>query len=115
MADIMYFNLREARPNEYILELFGNLHISAVDTVYLFNKHTVTALLALLQAGTAGSHVVIDLAQLRLIDSSGINALKDVQIRVKSMGGRVTIRGLKGQPHFYFRILRLDREFAIEN
>ena len=56
--------------------------------------------------------VTVDLAALRLIDSSGIGALVSLYKRVKAYGGAVRVRGLKDQPLSIFKLLRLDRVFV---
>src|SRR5688572_16991364 len=56
--------------------------------------------------------VTVDLAALRLIDSSGIGALVSLYKRVRAYGGAVTVTGLKDQPLSIFKLLRLDRVFV---
>ena len=56
--------------------------------------------------------VTVDLAALRLIDSSGIGALVSLYKRVRAYGGGVTVTGLKDQPLSIFKLLRLDRVFV---
>ena len=58
--------------------------------------------------------VVIDLAGLRLIDSSGVGVLVSLFKRVRANGGEVRIVGLRDQPRAIFRLLRLDRVFPDE-
>ncbi len=53
--------------------------------------------------------VSVDLASLRLIDSSGIGAIVSLFKRVRTTGGTVTVCGVRGQPLAIFRLLRLDR------
>jgi anti-sigma B factor antagonist len=56
--------------------------------------------------------VVVDLTNLRLIDSSGVGALVGLYKRIKAQGGRVTVVGVRDQPLAIFRLLRLDRVFS---
>ncbi len=56
--------------------------------------------------------ITVDLAALRLIDSSGVGALVSLFKRTKAYGGELNIVGLKDQPLAIFRLLRLDRVFA---
>jgi anti-sigma B factor antagonist len=56
--------------------------------------------------------VTVDLAALRLIDSSGIGALVSLYKRVRAYGGVVTVTGIKDQPLSIFKLLRLDRVFV---
>lgn len=58
---------------------------------------------------SAPAKVDVDLAKLRLIDSSGVGALVSLYKRVRAKGGTVQINGLKDQPLAIFRLLRLDR------
>ena len=55
------------------------------------------------------TNVVVNLASLRLIDSSGVGALVSLFKRVREYGGTVRVEGLRDQPLTIFRLLRLDR------
>ena len=57
--------------------------------------------------------VTLELSALRLIDSSGVGAIVSLYKRLRAQGGQVTVKGLKDQPLAIFRLLRLDRVFAI--
>src|SRR5256885_1765956 len=50
--------------------------------------------------------VAVDLSQLTSIDSSGIGAVVSLYKRVRAQGGRVHVRGLRGQPLAIFRLLQ---------
>ena len=54
-------------------------------------------------------HIVLDLSNLRLIDSSGVGALVFLYKKAKEYGGAATVHGLCGQPMSIFKLLRLDR------
>lgn len=56
--------------------------------------------------------VRLDLAPLRLIDSSGVGTLVSLYKRVRAKGGSVTVVGLRDQPLAVFRLLRLDHIFV---
>jgi anti-sigma B factor antagonist len=56
--------------------------------------------------------VKLDLARLRLIDSSGVGALVSLYKRVRAKGGSVVVVGLRDQPLTVFRLLRLDHVFS---
>lgn len=58
--------------------------------------------------------VVLDLASLRLIDSSGVGAIVSLFKRVRASGGQFEVRGVQGQPRSIFQVLRLDRVFKID-
>jgi anti-sigma B factor antagonist len=53
--------------------------------------------------------VEVDLAALRMLDSSGVGALVSLYKRVRGYGGEVVMIGLRDQPLAIFRLLRLDR------
>lgn len=57
--------------------------------------------------------VTLDLADLRLIDSSGVGVIVSLFKRVRAHGGQVRITGLRDQPRAIFRLLRLDRVFPV--
>jgi anti-sigma B factor antagonist len=53
--------------------------------------------------------VEVDLARLRMVDSSGVGALVSLYKRARAQGGTVVVSGLRDQPLAIFRLLRLDR------
>ena len=55
--------------------------------------------------------VDVDLSSLRMIDSSGVGVIVSLYKRLRSVGGSVTVSGLRGQPLAIFQVLRLDRVF----
>ena len=57
--------------------------------------------------------VTLDLAPLRLIDSSGVGVIVSLFKRIRANGGQVKITGLRDQPRAIFRLLRLDRVFPV--
>ncbi len=54
-------------------------------------------------------NVIVDLSALRLIDSSGVGAIVSLYKRVRAIGGKVVVRGLRDQPLAIFKLLRLDK------
>lgn len=58
--------------------------------------------------------VVIDLASLRLVDSSGVGVIVSLFKRLRARDGELRIRGLSGQPLAIFKLLNLDRVFDLE-
>jgi anti-sigma B factor antagonist len=64
-----------------------------------------------------GEHqeIIVDLSELRLIDSSGIGILVSLYKRVRSHHGSVRFTGVTAQPLAIFRLLRLDVVFALNN
>lgn len=59
------------------------------------------------------SNVLVDLAPLDLIDSSGVAALVKLYKGVRSGGGNVTITGARDQPLAIFKLLRMDKVFNL--
>ena len=59
------------------------------------------------------AEVTVDLTDLRLIDSSGVGAIVSLYKRMRAVGSRVSVIGLKDQPLAIFRLLRLDRIFTV--
>lgn len=59
------------------------------------------------------SPITVDLSELRLIDSSGVGALVSLYKRVRANGGTVRFVGVADQPLVIFKLLRLDRVFAL--
>ncbi len=57
--------------------------------------------------------VMVDLAGLTLIDSSGVGAIVSLFKRVKADGGRVVVERAQDQPLAVFKLLKLDRIFGL--
>lgn len=57
--------------------------------------------------------VVVDLAGLELIDSSGVAVLVKLYKGVRGHGGRLTVVGARDQPLAIFKLLRMDKVFGI--
>ena len=57
--------------------------------------------------------ITVDLEGLDLIDSSGVAAIVALYKRTRSNGGRVTVTGARDQPLAIFKLLRMDRVFAL--
>jgi len=57
--------------------------------------------------------VVVDLAPLDLIDSSGVAALVKLYKAVRAIGGDVAITGARDQPLAIFKLLRMDKVFNL--
>ena len=57
--------------------------------------------------------VTVDLAQLRLVDSSGVGALVSLYKRVRACGGQVQFINVTSQPLVIFKLLRLDVVFEL--
>jgi anti-sigma B factor antagonist len=55
------------------------------------------------------TRVEVDLASLRMVDSSGVGSLVSLYKRIGAQGGAVVLMGLRDQPLAIFRLLRLDR------
>ena len=58
-------------------------------------------------------NVLVDLAKLDLIDSSGVAALVKLYKNVRSSGGTIKITGARDQPLAIFKLLRMDKVFNL--
>jgi anti-sigma B factor antagonist len=63
------------------------------------------------QAGT--KKILVDLGELRQIDSSGVGALMSLYKRVRNAGGQVCFAAAAGQPKAVLKVLRFDKTFAV--
>jgi anti-sigma B factor antagonist len=59
------------------------------------------------------ARVVVDLAPLDLIDSSGVAALVKLYKGTRSHGGTLVIVGAHDQPLAIFKLLRMDKVFNL--
>lgn len=59
------------------------------------------------------TRVVVDLADLELIDSSGVAVLVALYKRVRAAGGQVQVINAGEQPLAIFRLLRMDKVFLL--
>ena len=57
--------------------------------------------------------VVVDLAELDIIDSSGVAVLVKLYKGVRGVGGQVQVTGARDQPLAIFKLLRMDKVFAL--
>lgn len=62
---------------------------------------------------TRPPRVVVDLAALDLIDSSGVAALVKLYKGVRATGGALKIAGARDQPLAIFKLLRMDKVFDL--
>jgi len=99
----MNFN-REDNGDVTVLRISGSL--DALSTPEL--RPTIDALVA-----EKRPSITVDLSDLRLIDSSGVGAIVSLYKRMRALGGKVEVVGLKDQPLAIFRLLRLDRIFSV--
>lgn len=59
------------------------------------------------------ARIVVDLADLTLIDSTGVGVLISLFKRTRSQGGQVMFAGLNAQPREVFRLLRLEKSLDL--
>jgi anti-anti-sigma factor len=59
------------------------------------------------------THITLDLSSLRLIDGLGIGTIVSIYKQLRPYGGEVRVVGLNSQPLTLFRLLCLDRVFAL--
>jgi anti-sigma B factor antagonist len=62
---------------------------------------------------TRPAKVVVDLATLDLIDSSGVAALVKLYKGVRNIEGAFSVTGARDQPLAIFKLLRMDKVFGI--
>jgi len=58
-------------------------------------------------------HVVIDLSELRVLDSGGVGALISLNTRVRADGGTVRVTNVTAQPLVVYNLLHLERVFSL--
>jgi anti-sigma B factor antagonist len=95
---------KEQRDGWTLLTLHGSLDALTASTL---KAEVVT----IAEAKTPA--VVVDLAQLGLIDSTGVGVLISLFKRLRAQEGVVHFAGLGGQPREIFRLLRLDRSLDV--
>ncbi|HEY0711620.1 MAG TPA: STAS domain-containing protein [Polyangia bacterium] len=59
--------------------------------------------------------VVVDIADLRLIDSSGVGVFVGLFRQLRASGRRFAVQGATEQPLSILRLMKLDRVFAEES
>jgi anti-sigma B factor antagonist len=62
---------------------------------------------------TRPAKMLVDLAMLDLIDSSGVAALVKLYKEIRKAGGAFKITGARDQPLAIFRLLRMDKIFDL--
>jgi anti-sigma B factor antagonist len=95
---------REDDGDVTVLRISGSL--DALSTPEL--RPTIDALVA-----EKRPTITVNLSELRLIDSSGVGAIVSLYKRMRALGAKVEVVGLKDQPLAIFRLLRLDRIFSV--
>jgi anti-sigma B factor antagonist len=95
---------RNEREGITVLSLQGNLDAATASGL----KQEVVGI-----AAANKTKVAVDLAQLTLIDSTGVGVLISLFKRVRALGGAVHFAGLVAQPKEIFRLLRLDRSLDL--
>jgi anti-sigma B factor antagonist len=100
----MFHFERTERENVTMLSLSGNLDASTAHQL----KAEVVAI-----ADAKKLKVLVDLARLTLIDSTGVGVLISLFKRTRASQGVVLFAALTGQPKEIFRLLRLDRSLDL--
>jgi anti-sigma B factor antagonist len=101
--DMLEFS-QESRDGVVVLKVKGRLDAVAAPEL----RPTIDKLVEERQ-----KHVVFDLSELQMIDSSGVGAIVSLFKRLRMQQGDVKIAQLTGQPKEIFRLLRLDRAFDL--
>ena len=88
-----------------VLKLHGSLDALSADAL--------KAEVVRLAEGRKSAKVVVDMGDLRLIDSTGVGVLISLFKRMRTQGGAVLFAGLTAQPREIFRLLRLERSLDL--
>jgi anti-sigma B factor antagonist len=89
----------------------GTAHLVIEGELDIISVFDLKPVLESLVAGRP-RRVEVQLAKLRMVDSSGVGALIGLYKRVRAQGGEVVMQGLQQQPLAIFRLLQLDRLVA---
>jgi anti-sigma B factor antagonist len=92
------------RDGVMVISLFGGLDAMTAPSF----KAEVVAI-----AELGKTQVVVELANLTLIDSTGVGVLISLFKRTRAQGGQVFFAGLQAQPREVFRLLRLDKSLDL--
>lgn len=95
---------RTDQPDSTVLAISGELDATTAPEI----RPALDAL-----AEEKPNRVIVDLTQLRLIDSSGVGAIVSLFKRVRANGGQFEVQGVNGQPLSIFQVLRLDKVFGV--
>lgn len=60
-----------------------------------------------------GARIVLDMSQLRFVDSAGLGSLMLCLRRLKALGGRLALFGLSRSVMALFEVVRMNRVFNI--
>ncbi|OGW82928.1 MAG: hypothetical protein A3C47_06485 [Omnitrophica bacterium RIFCSPHIGHO2_02_FULL_51_18] len=86
-----------------ILQVTGEINIStSPDLRKVFEKN-------------AGKKLVVDLAKVNYIDSSGLATLVEMLKKMKSQGGSLGLAGMSEKVKSLFEITKLDKLFLVYN
>ena len=86
-----------------ILQVAGEINIStSPDLRKVFEKN-------------AGKKLVVDLAKVNYIDSSGLATLVEMLKKMKSQGGSLGLAGMSEKVKSLFEITKLDKLFLVYN
>ena len=88
-----------------VLEVHGEIDVAV-------SEEFSDALFAMIDTGAPG--VVVDLAGVRFIDSSGLGALVKASQHADNVGSSVTVRNAEGPVRRVFDITGLAEKFGIE-
>jgi anti-anti-sigma factor len=99
MADLppyLFVEVSSSSEDQHLVSVRGELDLAGADY------------LRCLLLETAGSTVVLDLSELRLIDAAGIGAVVEAEQEIRRRGHRLEIRGARGIVARVFEICNLD-------
>ncbi len=92
--------LRTDKPDETRIVISGTLDVvSASEARAVFD----------VVVAEGRSNVVVDIADVTMIDSPGIGTIVSLCKRVEAAGGKVVVTGARDQPLTVLKLLKLDR------
>ena len=110
---------RAAQPADLAGEMTVTRTDSATETKLqiagALDVHSAPELRAVFDAVVAArpTHVVLDLAQLTMLDSSGVGAIVSLFKRVRAADGSIVVTNVQRQPLAVCKLLKLDRVFGL--
>jgi anti-sigma B factor antagonist len=94
----------EAKGRAHVIKFSGSLDALSVPEV----RPEVEALIE-----RGANRVVVDLASVSTIDSTGVALLVSLFKRLRAKGGEIRVVGVQGQPREIFQFLKLDHSLPM--
>lgn len=101
------------RNQQISIEEMGMVVRIALSGQFVGGDETATVREAILEYGTNGQDIVIDLSLVKYVNSSFLGTLLAGQTAVSRIGGRVVVSGLSDSLHRLFTTTQLNRLISI--